>query len=137
MVKEKAHIASSKEQEEKKANCISEVSYKDDALYSRAKELKKRLEDSPLRNDEHYKKGDVQSPVLKQSSSLALRLGSEFIAGIVTGALLGFGCDKLFLTKPWGLVLGIILGFCASILNILRAMGKVPASPFDKKDGSL
>ena len=34
----------------------------------------------------------------------ALRLSSDFIAGIVVGAALGWGFDKLFETSPWGLI---------------------------------
>lgn len=55
----------------------------------------------------------------------ALRLSSDFIAGIVVGAALGWGFDKLFETSPWGLIVFLFLGFGAGIMNVLRTAGLV------------
>jgi ATP synthase protein I len=67
------------------------------------------------------------------SSGLAqgLRLSSEFVAGILAGALLGWVLDRLANSAPWGLIAGVILGFCAGMLNVLRASGKVQ-DPVDR-----
>ena len=53
----------------------------------------------------------------------AMRLSSEFIAAIVVGAAIGWVIDRVFGTLPWGLVVFLLLGFCAGILNVLRAAG--------------
>jgi ATP synthase protein I len=55
----------------------------------------------------------------------AMKLSSEFIAGIVVGAGLGWGIDHFAGTSPWGLIVFLLLGFCAGILNVLRAAGMV------------
>ena len=55
----------------------------------------------------------------------ALRLSSEFIAGIVVGAVLGWGIDKVAGTSPWGLIVFLMLGFGAGVLNLLRSAGMV------------
>lgn len=55
----------------------------------------------------------------------AMKLSSEFIAGIAVGAGLGWGIDKLAGTSPWGLVVFLLLGFVAGVLNVLRSVGKV------------
>lgn len=55
----------------------------------------------------------------------ALRLSSEFVAGIVVGALIGWALDKVAGTSPWGLVVFLLLGFCAGVLNVLRSAGMV------------
>lgn len=55
----------------------------------------------------------------------ALRLSSEFIAGILVGAGLGWFIDRLAGTSPWGLIVFLLLGFGAGILNVLRAAGLV------------
>ncbi|WP_173931014.1 AtpZ/AtpI family protein [Chelativorans sp. Marseille-P2723] len=67
----------------------------------------------------------------------ALRLSSEFIAGIVVGAALGWFIDRLAGTSPWGLIVFLLLGFGAGILNVLRAAGLVAdfGSQSPKKDG--
>lgn len=55
----------------------------------------------------------------------ALRLSSEFIAGIVVGAGLGWLIDRAAGTSPWGLMIFLLLGFVAGVLNVLRSAGLV------------
>ena len=55
----------------------------------------------------------------------ALRLSSEFIAGIAVGAGLGWAIDRMAGTSPWGLIVFLLLGFGAGILNVLRSAGVV------------
>ena len=55
----------------------------------------------------------------------ALRLSSEFIAGILVGAGLGWVIDYWAGTSPWGLIVFLLLGFGAGVLNVLRAAGLV------------
>jgi len=55
----------------------------------------------------------------------AMKLSSEFIAGIVVGAGLGWGLDYVAGTSPWGLIILLLLGFCAGVLNVLRSAGVV------------
>jgi ATP synthase protein I len=57
--------------------------------------------------------------------AVALRLSSEFIAGILFGAAIGWVIDRFAGTSPWGLIVFLLLGFCAGILNILRSAGMV------------
>ena len=60
----------------------------------------------------------------------ALRLATDFIAGIALGAALGWGFDRLFGTSPWGLIGWIVLGFVAGTLNMMRSAGMVRPGPF-------
>jgi ATP synthase protein I len=55
----------------------------------------------------------------------AFRLSSEFIAGIGVGAGLGWVIDRLLGTSPWGLIIFLLLGFAAGVLNVLRSAGMV------------
>ena len=55
----------------------------------------------------------------------ALKLSSEFIAGIAVGAGLGWVIDRLAGTSPWGLIVFLLLGFGAGVLNVLRSAGMV------------
>ena len=43
----------------------------------------------------------------------AFKLSSEFIAGVLAGAGLGWLIDRLAGTSPWGLIIFLLLGFCA------------------------
>jgi ATP synthase protein I len=55
----------------------------------------------------------------------AMKLSSEFIAGIAVGAGLGWVIDKVAGTSPWGLIIFLLLGFGAGVLNVLRSAGMV------------
>ena len=57
--------------------------------------------------------------------ALAVKLSSEFIAGVVVGTLLGYLFDRFLGTSPWGLIVFLLLGFCAGVLNVLRSTGAV------------
>ncbi|MEM6666447.1 MAG: AtpZ/AtpI family protein [Pseudomonadota bacterium] len=52
---------------------------------------------------------------------LAMRLGSEFVAGVIVGAGIGWGVDELFGFSPWGLIVFMFLGFIAGMMNMVRA----------------
>lgn len=49
-----------------------------------------------------------------------MRFGGEFGAAVLVGALLGFGLDHWLHTKPWGLIIGLGLGFVAGVVNVVR-----------------
>lgn len=59
------------------------------------------------------------------SMGQAMKLSSEFIAGIVVGAGLGWFIDRVAGTNPWGLIIFLFLGFGAGTLNVLRSAGYV------------
>ncbi|TVR10922.1 MAG: ATP F0F1 synthase subunit I [Salinarimonadaceae bacterium] len=55
----------------------------------------------------------------------AFRLSAEFISGVIAGGLLGWLIDRLLGTSPWGLLVCMLLGFGAGMLNMLRASGEL------------
>lgn len=55
--------------------------------------------------------------------ALALRVGSEFIAAIIVGGAIGWGVDRLAGSSPWGMIVFLMLGFAAGVLNVLRSAG--------------
>ena len=56
------------------------------------------------------------------------RLASEFVAAIVVGAALGWGVDRIFGTMPWGMIVLLLLGFAAGVLNVIRATAELNAA---------
>ena len=54
------------------------------------------------------------------------QLSSELIAGVVVGALIGWGIDHVLPTKPWGLIVFVLLGFTAGVVNVIRSAGVTP-----------
>jgi ATP synthase protein I len=57
-----------------------------------------------------------------------LRLSTEFVAGVLIGALAGWLLDRWLHISPWGLIVFLLLGFAAGVLNVMRAAG-LAASP--------
>lgn len=54
------------------------------------------------------------------------RLSSELIAGVVVGAALGWGFDRMLSTSPWGMIVFVLLGFTAGVVNVVRSAGVAP-----------
>ncbi|WP_094506414.1 AtpZ/AtpI family protein [Brucella thiophenivorans] len=78
------------------------------------------------------KKGVFKQPASEDGRSdttgsvaQAMKLSSEFIAGIVVGAVIGWALDRYAGTSPWGLIIFLLLGFGAGTLNVLRSAGYV------------
>lgn len=66
----------------------------------------------------------------------ALRMGTDFVAGVIVGGAIGWGVDRLFGIAPWGLIVFVLFGFAAGILMVLRTAGLVkpgPAGPDDER----
>jgi len=59
------------------------------------------------------------------SHGLALRVGSDFIAGIIVGGLLGWGIDRTFGTTPWGLIICLALGFVTGTKLAIRSANEI------------
>ncbi len=51
---------------------------------------------------------------------LGVRLATELLGGVVVGAGIGLVFDELLSTKPWFLVIFLILGSIAGFLNVYR-----------------
>jgi ATP synthase protein I len=60
-----------------------------------------------------------------------LRLSAEFVAGILVGAALGWLLDRWLGTSPWGMIVLLMLGFAAGVLNMMRSAGVVPPNTLD------
>lgn len=69
--------------------------------------------------------GNEQDTAQARASAMAvgLRLSSELVAGVLVGAALGWGFDRLLSTSPWGLIVFLLLGFIAGVINVMRAAG--------------
>ncbi|RRI05510.1 ATP F0F1 synthase subunit I [Mesorhizobium tamadayense] len=95
-----------------------EAAIRDDELERRRRELEATL--ATRRTDRLEGKDEANAAT---SYGQALKLSSEFIAGVVVGVGLGWIIDRLAGTAPWGLIVGLLLGFGAGILNVLRSAG--------------
>lgn len=97
----------------------------DDAdLSARLEKLDARLGAAKGARDERQEPRNAQTSD-PGAIGRAIRLSAEFVSGVVAGGLLGWLVDRLFGSTPWGLIVCLLLGFCAGMLNLMRASGMV------------
>jgi ATP synthase protein I len=64
---------------------------------------------------------DIKTPPPPNTAiQIAWRAGTEFFSGILVGLIFGYGIDYLFSTKPWGMIIMILLGAAAGFRNIFK-----------------
>lgn len=106
-------------------------------------QLNNRLEDLERKLQSRRKEEAI--PDGKQSDSAgfskATRMSTDFVVAILVGAGIGWGIDKFFGTAPWAMILFLLLGFCAGVLNVMRSAGLIaenrvlrPGSGVDTKE---
>lgn len=92
------------------------------ALSARLQRLGERLE-SASRPSENV--SGPRQPADISAFARGFRLSTELVAGVVVGALIGWLIDRWLGISPWGLIVFLLLGFAAGVLNVMRAAGVV------------
>jgi len=92
-----------------------------------------RLGEGLARQRTEQTTGDTGADRATTASGYArgFRLSSELVAGVVIGAGLGWLTDRWLGIAPWGLMVFLLLGFAAGVLNVMRSAGVVAGSKFD------
>lgn len=57
--------------------------------------------------------------------SRGLRLGSEFIAAVLVGGGIGYLLDSWLGTSPWILLVMVLIGFAAGVMNVARSASQM------------
>jgi ATP synthase protein I len=60
-----------------------------------------------------------------------MRLSAELVGGVVIGFILGWLFDRVLGTSPLGLIVFLLLGFVAGVLNVMRSAGVIKPGPLD------
>ena len=55
----------------------------------------------------------------------AFKLGTELVASVGVGTIIGFILDSWFDTKPWLIIIFFFLGAAAGMLNVIRTANKM------------
>jgi ATP synthase protein I len=104
-----------------------EISPEDrEAIRKRSEELGQKLDALKAQ------RARVEQPAIKgnQSSSdfgAAFKFAAELIVGVAVGGGLGWALDRQFGTAPWLMIVLVILGFAAGLLNVVRAAQEAQA----------
>ena len=97
------------------------------SLEDRLKRLDAELAER-RKDDGAEQAAEARASESRKGYAVAMKLSSEFVAAVIVGALLGYLLDHFAGTGPWGMIVLLLLGFCAGVLNVMRAAGMV-ASP--------
>jgi ATP synthase protein I len=100
------------------------------ALSARLGSLDHRLSEiRDRRKIETDQSGNEQDAAQAKASAMAVgfRLSSELVAGVLVGAALGWGFDRLLSTSPWGFIVFFLAGFIAGVVNVVRSAGRASA----------
>ena len=67
-------------------------------------------------------KKDLDNDNEKKGSFMgnAFKLGTELIAAVAVGTIIGFILDSWFDTKPWLIIVFFFLGAAAGMLNVIK-----------------
>jgi len=90
------------------------------ALATRLQGLGKRLAQAnrPSENGSGPRQAADPSAIAR-----GFRLSTELVAGVLVGAAIGWLLDRWLGISPWGLIVFLLLGFAAGVLNVMRAAG--------------
>ena len=59
----------------------------------------------------------------------ALKLATEMVAGVAVGGFIGWALDRLFGTEPILMVVFLVLGAAAGIMNVIRTAKTMQGEP--------
>ena len=95
------------------------------ALSARLRHLGDRLDH--IRTSQPSESTPAARPTVDASAmARGWRLSSELVAGVLVGAVIGYLLDHVLGISPWGLIVFVLLGFAAGVLNVMRAAGVAP-----------
>lgn len=49
------------------------------------------------------------------------RFSADFVSGVLAGALIGWVLDRFAGTRPWGLIVFLLLGFATGVYNLVKS----------------
>ena len=99
-----------------------EISPQDrEAIRQRSQDIGRKLDalkgrSDPAREEENRRRG--------AAFGQAFRYAAELVVGVGVGGFIGWLLDRQFGSAPWLMVLFVILGFAAGLLNVIRAAQK-------------
>ena len=86
-----------------------------DDFKTRLKIAKSKIKKKVLTDEE--KKGSFMGS--------AFKLGTELVAAVGVGTIIGFILDSWFGTKPWLIIIFFFLGAAAGMLNVIRTANRM------------
>jgi ATP synthase protein I len=78
---------------------------------------------------------EAKEPAKPSIGGAGVQVGVELVAGVIGGALIGYGLDRWLETWPVLFLIFFFLGAAAGMLNAYRYIRRLSDVPEDPKDG--
>ena len=103
-----------------------------EAIKRRLHDLEGKVRDARSRHEPASSEAQDRGSAMGE----ALKLSTEMIAGVAVGGFIGWALDRLFGTAPILMVVFLLLGAAAGILNVIRQAQRrqAEAGPLPGKD---
>lgn len=99
-------------------------------------DLDKRIRSARKSTKDPRKQPDDDAGARRSSDmSLAFRMSSDLVAGVLVGAFIGWGLDWVFGSSPFGLIVFLGAGTVAGVRNLLRTVRRMSGEDGKDKDG--
>ena len=109
---------------------LDRISADEAALSARLRDLGERL--GRQHPDRPSDSEPGQRPTADASAiARGFRLSVELVAGVLVGAGIGWLLDRWLGTSPLGMIVFLLLGFAAGVLNVMRAAGVIQPNRLD------
>jgi ATP synthase protein I len=87
----------------------------------------KRLHESASALEAKAQAGQSAEFAAHAVTGQAYKIIAELLGGVFVGLAIGFGVDRFFGTSPWGLLVGVLLGFALAIYMARRTANRLMA----------
>ena len=89
--------------------------------------LGERIEQA--RQEQLRRRGGDRATGPQGALGLGFRIAVELVAALGVGLAIGWGIDRVFGTRPWGLIVFFFIGAAAGMLNVFRAAKDIGRAP--------
>jgi ATP synthase protein I len=97
----------------------------------------RRLGEQRAHSEAASEQSQAEPPAADPSAiARGFRLSSELVAGVLVGAAIGWALDHWLGIAPWGMIVFVLLGFVAGVLNVMRSAGVIPKRTLDRPNSS-
>ncbi len=86
------------------------------------KDLEARLQAAQAREGSSERPSQPKGPVDQAAVGVGVRIAIELLSGLLVGLGVGYALDRWLGTRPWLLLLFLVLGATAGFMNVLRAV---------------
>ncbi|WP_052715594.1 AtpZ/AtpI family protein [Devosia chinhatensis] len=92
------------------------------------RDLASRIASAKRERDRQANRASEEASTDMNGLARGMRMGTEFMAAVLVGAVVGYLIDLGLGTSPWGLLIMVLMGFAAGTMNVIRVVAEMNAA---------